>query len=67
MIMNNELKLNGISAERLEQLSEKVRAGEAIDFSDALAVIEYQEILREKRRTSSIFYKLARLFDKWSK
>ena len=35
--------------ERLEALSDKVRMGIPIDFSEALEVIEYQERLRAER------------------
>lgn len=36
-------------SERLEELSDKVRMGEPISFSEALEVISYQEHLREQR------------------
>ena len=35
--------------DRLESLSDKVRMGISIDFSEALEVIEYQECLRLRR------------------
>ena len=41
-------------SERLEKLSDKVRKGESIDFSEALEVIEYQEQLKTKRENSII-------------
>jgi hypothetical protein len=36
---------------RLEELSDKVRMGEPIDYNDAVEVIEYQEKLREYRKS----------------
>jgi hypothetical protein len=41
-------------SERLEKLSDKVRKGESIDFSEVLEVIEYQEQLKTKRKNSII-------------
>lgn len=46
---------------RLEELSDKVRMGEPIDFCEALEVIGYQEILR-KERESKFWWKLAHWF-----
>ena len=43
---------------RLEQLSDMVRAGQPIDFSEALEVIAYQETLKLERKRSSLFYKI---------
>lgn len=37
---------------RLEELSDKVRMGIPISFSEALEVIEYQETLRAEREKS---------------
>ena len=36
---------------RLEELSNKVRMGEAVGFTEALEVIEYQQILRRERES----------------
>ena len=38
--------------DRLEMLSDKVRKGIPIDFSEALEVVEYQEALRRERDKS---------------
>ena len=37
---------------RLEELSDKVRSGIPIDFTEALEVIEYQEELRKTKKPS---------------
>jgi hypothetical protein len=42
----------------LEALSDKVRMGEPIDFFDAIAVIEYQERLRQERKENSLLGQL---------
>ena len=39
-------------SERLEYLSDEVRKGHSVDFSEALEVIEYQEALKVKRNRS---------------
>jgi len=39
----------------LEELSDSVRKGIPINFIDALAVIDYQEKLREQRNITSRF------------
>lgn len=38
-----------MSDERLEELSDEVRKGIPISFAEALEVVEYQEMLRQKR------------------
>lgn len=45
-------KLVRLPDERLEALSDKVRCGIPIDFIEALEVIEYQQLLKEKRQNS---------------
>jgi hypothetical protein len=40
--------------ERLEILSDKVRRGEPIEFSEAIEVVVYQERLRQERKQSFI-------------
>jgi hypothetical protein len=42
----------------LEALSDKVRMGEPIDFFDAIAVIKYQERLRQERKENSLLGQL---------
>ena len=42
----------------LEALSDKVRMGEPISFFDAIAVIEYQERLRQEREENSLLSQL---------
>lgn len=42
----------------LEALSDKVRSGEPIGFLEAIAVIEYQERLRQERQEKSILGRL---------
>jgi len=37
---------------RLEYLSDQIRKGIPVDFSEAIEVIEYQESLKEKRKSS---------------
>jgi hypothetical protein len=37
---------------RLEELSDKVRRGEPIKMSEALEVVEYQETLRVRKKTT---------------
>ena len=39
---------------RLEQLSEKVRMGIPIEFTEALEVIEYQENLKKNKKKSFV-------------
>ena len=48
--------------ERLEMLSDKVRKGVPIDFSEAIEVIDYQMKLQQERKTNSWVYKLKRFF-----
>lgn len=48
--------------ERLEMLSNKVRRGEPIDFSEAIEVIEYQEQLKQERKTNSFVSRVLRFF-----
>lgn len=38
--------------ERLERLSNKVRRGMPVDFTEAIDVMAYQEILKEQRQHS---------------
>lgn len=40
------------SNKQLEELSDKVRRGEAVDFWEAIAVIDYQNGLREEREAA---------------
>ena len=48
--------------ERLEMLSDKVRMGVPIDFSEAIEVIDYQMKLQQERKTNSWIYKVRRFF-----
>ena len=48
--------------ERLEMLSDKVRKGVPIDFSEAIEVIDYQMKLQQERKTNSWIYKVQRFF-----
>ncbi len=48
--------------ERLEMLSDMVRKGEPIDFSEAMEVIEYQEQLKVERKNNSFLTKVKRFF-----
>ena len=48
--------------ERLEMLSDKVRMGVPIDFSEAIEVIDYQMKLKQERKTNSWIYKAQRFF-----
>ena len=48
--------------ERLEMLSDKVRMGIPIDFSEAIEVIDYQMKLQQERKTNSWIYKVRRFF-----
>ena len=48
--------------ERLEMLSNKVRRGEPIDFSEAIEVIHYQEQLKQDRKNNSLINKIKRFF-----
>jgi hypothetical protein len=48
--------------ERLEMLSDKVRMGVPIDFSEAIEVIDYQTKLQQERKTNSWIYKVRRFF-----
>ena len=47
---------------RLEELSDKVRRGEPIGFLEALAVIDYQENLRQAREANSFIGRVKALF-----
>jgi hypothetical protein len=42
--------------ERLEQLSDKVRMGEAVGFTEALEVIEYQQMLQRERESKKNWF-----------
>jgi len=49
---------------RLEELSDKVRKGISISFTEALEVINYQSCLKEelkKKRNNSIIWRMLRL------
>ena len=48
--------------ERLEMLSDKVRMGVPIDFSEAIEVIDYQMKLQQERKPNSWIYKVRRFF-----
>jgi hypothetical protein len=48
--------------DRLEILSDMVRKGQPIDFSEAIEVINYQENLKLERRKNSFVYKVKRWF-----
>lgn len=50
-----------MSEKRLEELSDKVRRGEPIPFSNAIEVIQYQEDLKKNRKLKNKFIKF---FDK---
>lgn len=50
----------GVFNPTLETLSDKVRKGEPIGFSEALAVIKYRENLRREREANSIVARLKR-------
>jgi len=49
--------------ERLDMLSDKVRMGVPIDFSEAIEVIDYQMKLQQERKTNSWIYKVRRFLD----
>lgn len=57
-----EFRAAGWSDERLEMLSDKVRMGVPIDFSEAIEVIDYQMKLQQERKTNSWVYKVRRFF-----
>lgn len=38
--------------EQLEKLSDKIRQGIPVDFTDAIEVIEYQDMLKRRRKPS---------------
>jgi len=44
--------------DRLETLSDMVRKGQLIDFSEAIEVINYQENLKLERKKNSFIYKV---------
>ena len=46
--------------DRLEILSDMVRKGQPIDFSEAMEVINYQENLKLERKKNSFVYKVKR-------
>jgi len=46
--------------DRLEILSDMVRKGQPIDFSEAIEVINYQENLKLERKKNSFVYKVKR-------
>ena len=48
--------------ERLEMLSDKVRMGVPIDFSEAIEVIDYQMKLKQELKNNSWVYKVRRFF-----
>ena len=45
---------------RLEILSDMVRKGQPIDFSETIEVINYQENLKLERKKNSFVYKVKR-------
>ena len=46
--------------DRLEILSDMVRKGQPIDFSEVIEVINYQENLKLERKKNSFVYKVKR-------
>ena len=48
--------------ERLERLSDQVRRGIPIDFSEAIEVIDYQMKLKQERKTNSWMNRVRRFF-----
>ncbi len=48
--------------ERLEMLSDKVRMGVPIDFSEAIEVVDYQMKLQQERKTNSWMNRVRRFF-----
>ena len=48
--------------ERLEMLSDKVRMGKPIDFSEAIEVIDYQMKLKQERINNSWVNRMRRFF-----
>ena len=46
--------------DRLEILSDMVRKGQPIDFSEAIEVINYQKNLKLERKKNSFMYKVKR-------
>lgn len=48
--------------ERLEMLSDQVRKGEPISFSEAIEVIEYQKQLKLEQKNNSFITKVKRFF-----
>jgi len=44
--------------DRLEKLSDMVRKGQPIDFSEAIEVINYLENLKLERKKNSFMYKV---------
>ena len=46
--------------DRLEILSDMVRKGQPIDFSEVIEVINYQENLKLERKKNSFMYKVKR-------
>jgi hypothetical protein len=55
---NSERTTMTTERDLLEALSDKVRMGEPISFFDAIAVIEYQERLRQEREKNSLLGQL---------
>jgi hypothetical protein len=48
--------------ERLERLSNQVRRGIPIDFSEAIEVIDYQQRLQQERKNNSWMNRVRRFF-----
>lgn len=48
--------------ERLERLSDQVRRGMPIDFSEAIEVIDYQQRLQQERKNNSWMNRVRRFF-----
>jgi len=61
-MLSEEQKKTVTEKERLEELSDIARNGIPIDIHDVMAVIEYQEKLREKRE-KSLWSKLLSAFN----
>ena len=48
--------------ERLEMLSDRVRRGIPVDFSEAIEVIDYQQRLQQERKNNSWMNRVRRFF-----
>jgi len=45
---------------RLEELSDKIRAGEPVGMLEAIAAIDYQEALRAERKLNTLWGRFVR-------